>query len=518
VIRTAAIKRSTAGLRRSSTLSLPVCTAGWNTQLPLANMPPNCAVILENWFPRPYEVETRPGAQYWVQTAPEALSTFAVWNGPGSSKLFAAGTTGLWDATTSNPTPPAQLFPLASSNISSAEISTIGGHFLTIVNGIDSLRLFDGAAWQVITGASVPAITGVPTTSLRTVELLKRRLWFSVNSSSSAYYLPTAQIAGVLTEFPLGQVFRRGGSLIAMAPWTIDGGSGSDDLTVFVSSLGEVAVYRGSDPATDFSLVGVYYIGEPVGRFPLTKYGGDLLFLCRDGLYPLSKALLSATINRQTALTANIAPSFAEATSLYGGNPNWRVCLFPEGNLLLVSIPITPDYSVQFVMNTLTGAWCKFTGWNAQDWVVFNLKLLFLTGVSVAQAWAGTSDFGASIDCRCQQAFSYFGQKGRNKHFKLLRPTISSTDQANIFIGLDTDLAISDFAATEIFTSTLGSRWNMDNWDAAIWAGGRVAQRDWATIATREGFSYSLRLQVSSNTTTLAWSSTDVVYELGGIL
>ena len=518
MMKSPAIKRSSPGLRRASTYSLPVCTGGWDTSSPLAAMPADSAVLLENWLPKAYEIETRPGAQYWINTVPEALETFALYNGPAVSKLFAAGPTGMWDISSTNPTPPAQLFTLGSSQISSANISTIGGHFMTVVNGLDYLRLFDGTSWSTITDISVPSILGVPTSSLRTVHLLKRRLWFSVNSSSSAWYLPVAQIAGNLTEFPLGQVFRLGGTLVDMASWTLDGGNGSDDYTVFVSSFGEVAVYRGSDPASDFSLVGLYFIGEPVGRFPLTKYGGDLLFLCRDGLYPLSKALLSATINRQSALTVKIAPSFAEAVATYGNLPEWRVCVYPEGNLLLVNIPITTGYSMQFCMNTLTGAWTKFTGWNSPDWIVYGLKLMFLPQGSVGRAWVGSSDFGAAINCKAQQAFSYLGQRGRNKHFKLVRPTISSTEGVKVFLGLDTDFALSDFAATEISTSFAGDRWDASLWDTAIWVGGRLPQRDWATVATREGFSYSIRLQVNSNNATVAWSATDVVYEPGGVL
>lgn len=513
-----AIKRATKGLRKATPKSLPVCTGGWDTSSPLTSMPANSAVVMENWLPQAMNIRTRPGCQYWVNSVPETLKTFALWNGTSGSKLFGIGASGVRDISSSALSAGPVLFPFTPTLADFTNIATIGGHFLFLVNGVDSARTFDGTTWSTITDLTTPAITGIPTSSLQTVETLKRRLWFTVVNSSSAYYLPVAQIGGALQEFPLGSVFSRGGYLKAMASWTLDGGSGSDDYTVFVSSVGEVAVYSGSDPGSDFRLVGLYFIGEPVGRFPLTKFGGDLLLLCRDGLYPLSKALLSATIDRTSALTKRIAPSFAEAITLYGAQSDWKVCLHPEGNLLLVNIPITTGYSVQFCMNTLTGAWTKFTGWSSSDWIVYGNRLMFLPNGAVGQAFVGTSDFGASIPCKVQQAFTYLGTTGRSKHFRMLRPTILSSDTVNVSIGLDVDFYTGNSSDTSLTTPSLGSQWNLGFWDTAIWAGGDSPQREWATVATKEGFAYSIRMQVDVQTSVVTWASTDILFELGGVL
>jgi hypothetical protein len=516
-LRIPAIRRNQAGLRKAKSASIPACIGGWNSSSPLASMAATDAVVLENWFPKAYDVTTRLGAVRFSSLVSEQLYSAHVWEGGSSRKVFAAGSSLIWDVTSFGS---AVSTGQASSSLfsSSANFSTLGGHFLVFVNGADPLRLFNGTTWQAITAVSVPAITGVSSSSLTSVAVIKRKLWFTVSGSSSAYYLPTAAIAGALQEFPLGQVFSRGGYLSGIANWTVDGGSGSDDYTVFASSAGEVAVYRGSDPATDFSLIGVFFLGVPLSLTPFTRYGGDLLYLCQGGLLPLSRSLQSTVVDRSQALTAKIDPSFAEALSSYGHLPNWSVCVYPDGNFLLVNIPTSLSTSQQFVMNTITKAWCKFTGWDARQFISIPGKLFFIGGAYLNQAWVGSSDFGAAITCRAQQAFSYLSARGQLKHLKLLRPTISASENATVGLGVDTDFTFSAFSTSEVSTSAVGDLWDSGIWGTAVWAGGSATKRDWATVATKEAFAYSLRLLVRSSTATVGWSATDYLYETGGVL
>lgn len=514
-----AVQRANRGLKKASTYSIPAPVGGWNVRDPLAAMKETDAILLENFFPTAGGVDLRPGAVSWSTGFASPPQTLMYWNGLASQKMFAATATGVYETTLAGAVG-ASATALTNGRLSFVNFNVLGGAYLIAVNGVDKLKLYDGAAWTNIDNASVPAITGVATTSFVGVTVLKRRLWFVEKDSMNAWYLPAAAIGGAAVAFPLGQVFTRGGYLTAIGKWTIDGGSGADDYGVFISSEGEVAVYKGVDPATpgDWELVGVYYIGAPIGRNCLINYGGDLLILCRNGLVPLSRSLQNATVNRKQSLTDKIDTAFIDAVRLYGNNPGWSVTVYPQGSFVLVNVPVTATYTEQYVMNSTTGAWCKFIGWPANAWLVFSTNIFFASGNTVARAWTGPSDFGNAIIGRAQQAYSNFKNPSRQKHFKLIRPIITSDGSPGVGLSLDTDYAIGDFNSIATPASVPGFVWDSALWDASAWAGSAETRRAWATVPAREGFTAALRLQVATNSVTLGWSATDFAYEIGGVL
>src|SRR4029078_4390636 len=117
------------------------------------------------------------------------------------------------------------------------------------------------------------------------------RLWFLEENALHVWYLATSAIQGTLTKFL--PPFRQGGKCMAMGSWTRDGGSGSDDFSVFVSSEGECVIYAGVDPssASSFALVGVYRIPTVIGRRCLVPAGAELGILTMQGLVPLSQIM-----------------------------------------------------------------------------------------------------------------------------------------------------------------------------------------------------------------------------------
>ena len=507
------------GLQKAATASLPAPVGGWNARDPLAAMSPKDAIVLENWFPKAADVELRPGCQQWASGFVQQPLTLFPWNGPSTNKFFASTNAGIYDVT-AGAAIGASVSALTNGYVQYTNFTVAGGSYLVVVNGQDKLKLYDGTTWQDIDSASTPAITGLATTSLKNVAVIKKRLWFVQKNSMSAWYLPTASIGGALTEFPMGQVFGRGGYLVAIGTWTIDGGNGSDDYAVFMSSEGEVAVYKGTDPAssTTWTHVGTYYIGEPLGTNCFCKYGGDLLILCQNGLFPLSKALQSATVDRSSALTAKIDTAFTEAATLYGQNTGWQVIAYPQGSFVLVNIPITATYTQQYVMNSITGAWCKFTGWLANAWEVFNETLYFASDTRTAKACTGRDDFGAAIVGRAQQAYSYFGARARQKHFKLVRPIVNIDGNVTLQLGMDTDYAVSEFTSITTASPTLGYLWDTAQWDQVAWGPDSETKREWATIFAKECYAGAFRLQCATTSVSLKWSATDFVYEKGGVL
>lgn len=527
------ISRSRRGLQASRTISLAAPVGGWNVRDPLSAMPARDAVIMENWFPEAHQIRVRPGATALATIAGNDPGTLMAYNGPTGSKLFlglSGASPGIFDVTAG--TPGAAVAATTGGRFSSVNYSTSGGSFLVAVNGIDPLQLYNGTTWQAITGVSVPAITGVPTNELAFVASVKKRLWFARTGSMSAWYLPVDAIAGALVEFPMGSIFRRGGHLVAMASWSIDAGDGIDDHTIFVTSEGEVAVYSGSDVASaaTWTLVGIFFVGAPLGRNCLAQYGGDLLYLCRYGLFPLSKALVNATVDRQSAVTNKIDVAFSQAVASYGNLNDWRVLVFPDGPFVMVNVPTdnTLGLSEQFVMNALTGAWCRLTGWNAYSWGLSQNQLFFYgkvrastggyVGLGVNKAWAENSDINQPIVARCQQAYNYLNARGQQKLIELLRPNLTVDANVPVLIGIDTDFQQTDFTSFTSLTSFAGFVWDSAVWDTATWSPGAQTQRNWSTVFAREFYAAALRLQVASASGTVRWTATDLVYRLGSVL
>lgn len=512
-----ALRRTKAGLQASVTRSIPAPVGGWNARDPLSAMPQTDAVTLENWFPRANSVDLRPGAAHHVTGfSNNEPKTLLPWNGEASQRLFAATNTGIYEVTTAG-TVGSSVQARTNGYCTYTNFTVAGGTYLFVANGVDSLVSYNGTTW------AVPAITGVTLTSVKNVAVIKRRLWLVANNSATAYYLPVGTVAGAVATLALGQVFSRGGYLVAIGSWTIDGGDGQDDYSVFVSSEGELAVYKGSDPstATDWALVGVYYVGEPLGVKCLQKFGGDLLYLSQNGLFPLSKTLLSATISYRPALTSKIDTAFTEAVAQYGALADrWSVCVYPRGSVLLVNIPVTSTYSKQYAMNTITGAWTVFSGWSSACFEVFQEELYFTTTGSVAKGWTGESDFGANITGTALQAYSPLGAAGLNKHVELLRPIIDCSQATQIRYSLNADYVLtSQYSVTQL-NSADQSLWGTATWGNSLWGGGGRSRivRDWITVFAREGFVFSLGMQVRTSRSQIRWISTDFLYRKGGVL
>jgi len=418
----------------------------------------------------------------WKLTEPD-VETLMTWHGPASSKMFAAGGGAIWDVTSRAKAVPSS--PGYSSNRWQwTMMTTSGGTYLWCCNGTDAAVHYNGTTW------AAPSLTGVTATDIIGVNAHKKRLWFVVKDSTKAYYLATEAIAGAATSFELGSLFTRGGYLMAMGTWTRDGGSGADDYAVFVSSRGQVAVYQGTDPAAadTWALVGVFDCPAPIGRRCFTKFGGDLLLITVEGVYPLSQ-LLSVDQSQvsRVAISNRISAAMTVAAQSYASNWGWEACVYPKGTQLIINIPTSENATaVQYVMNTLTGAWCEFDGMNANSWVVYADNLYYGgQDGTVYQADVGSADVDTPITAVGQTAYSAFGSPGSVKYFSMIRPLLLTSGSLRPAIGVSVDFQeTSTLSTLTAVTSTTTARWDSARWDIDVWAGDDVEVNDWTnTIA-----------------------------------
>ena len=472
---------SRRGARIAQWASIPAPVGGWDTLLPLTAMPANHAIVLDNFTPQPGYVELRRGFIQWATgMGSYPVETLAQWGGPSANKLFAIANGKIYDVTSNASVGAAAVTGLSNSRFHLINVTTAGGAFLLLANGLDTVQKYDGATWgtTAITGPADP-------TTLISPCLHKSRLWFLQKNSLKAWYLPASAISGAATQFDLGAVVRHGGSLVACGTFTGGQGYGTDDFLTFLTNNGELVVYQGSDvsSSTTWALVGVYRIGAPVGSRPLLKVGPELFVIGMDGILPLSKIIPLDRVNQASAsLSAMIQPAITAATSSYATAFGWEACLYPKSNIALVNVPVVDgSQSHQYVVNTITGAWSRWKGINAQTWCLLGNDLFFGdTAGRVCKAEIGIFDDQTPITADLQCAYSDFGAAGRLKQWTMVQPVLTTDGSLMPLIGVDADYASSSLSGSPTFNPGYATLWDQFTWDALPWAGEATIYEPWS--------------------------------------
>jgi len=505
--------------QKSTVFSIQAPTGGWNARDALAEMAPTDARELVNFFPRTTECELRGGFAAHATTITGTVETLAVYNQmSGTNKLFAASDTDVYDVSSSGAAS-AQSVTITDGKCQHLNFGDGTNNWLILVNGVDSPLYYNGSTWTSITGVSSPALTGLTTTSIIHVNEYKGRLFFIEKASLSFWYLSAGAAGGALTEFDLSSFCTRGGYLMWMATWSFDSGDGPDDAAVFMTSEGEVLVYRGTDPsvAANWVIAGVYRIAKPIGRRSYIKYEGDLIVVTEAGIYPLSIALQSQ--DSRSALTDKINNAFNDEAQSYSSKFGWDITYLPLKTALIFNIPhIEGGEHFQFVMNTITGAWCKFDSWDGECFAEFNGELYFGASTVVQKAWTGTNDNGDEIIAIGKTAFNYFGNTSQQKRFTLYRPLLRVNGGISFLTGFDIDFSDNPITGTSSYSVFSGATWGAANWDETYWAAGLEVVRQWASPKDNVGYSVSGGLKINTADLKVRWVANDYVYEQGGVL
>jgi hypothetical protein len=451
----------------SAGASIPAPVWGWDAVTSIADMPPDHALVLDNWFPRPNDVEVRRGHTSFAGVmGGEVVETLMVYNGltSAASKLFAVSNATIWDVSSGGAATTTGVTSLTNNRWQYVNMVTSGGKFLWCCNGADQPRHYNGSAW------AIPSITGITDTDIINVNVHKNRLWFVLKDSTSVAYLGTGAVAGAATTFQLGGFINKGGYIVAMGTWTRDGGSGADDLAVFISSRGQALVYQGIDPAAavSWSLVGVFDIGAPIGRRCFTKVGGDIALVNIDGVLPISKALAESRSGaaEAVAFTSRINDAIVEAVRSRADNFGWEFTIYPKATMALLNVPIQEGQTQhQYVMNTLTGGWCRFKGWNANCFAVFRDHLYFGGNDGVVyKADNGANDRDGLVDAIGQCAYSYYKSPGVTKRWTMIQPLVTTDSDVVPSVGLSTD-----FKDNAMLTALPPAAVEAARFDEAIW-------------------------------------------------
>lgn len=479
---------------------------GINDIDPIASMSEEYCLDLVNWFPGNSELVCREGYKEWATNLVGPVRTIVPYFAlSGEQELFAASDAGIYDITVSTDAP---VIVQATENgyYKTTQFGNVAVQYLVMVNGASEPGLlYNGTTWLefdevfLVGDAISPGlIFGTNPDNWSHVAVFKRRLWFVQKESMTAWYLPIDSVAGEALPFYLTGVFRRGGSLKYIADWSVDSGAGLENKIVFVSSQGEMAVYSGDNPdeADSWALQAVFYSAAPIGERGFAGYGGDLVMLTVGGLLPLTKVLTgeAAQTPLEEVLSKRISKTINNIVRARQYALNWEVLNLTSLQALIVIIPPSGSLpGIQFVMNSLTGAWTKFD-LPVNCATIYTDEMFFGT-TDGRVCMFGNNNYkddvkldgtgGRSVINKLASAYDYMGNPGVVKQWTLVRPYIQTSSPPSFILQLDTDFSFTPIAGNPAASPYLQDDylWDEAVWDNARWNEENFTYTSWIGVA-----------------------------------
>lgn len=453
--------------------TIPPPVAGWNTKDPISQMNELFSPGIENYFPGNGVVALRNGYTQHVKTAIANgyyhLNEYV--NNAGSHALIAISALGaLYNVTTAG-AGTAITGGFATQSSENYSVNFRGRLYCKGYNqGANSDMLStDGSA------ATQPAFTGPggDDRDLWRLATYKGRLYALTISDASMYYGGLDAITGVMTQFDWQSLLSLGGKPWYIGGFSMTGGDISQEYFCMISEQGEVYIYEGDYPgAGNWAVASHFFIPAPVGRQSFFKWGTDIVIVTYEGLVSLKEYIGTKSGEEYTYLSDNIASAFKEQIedSVTSVTTNLLTGLvYPKGQYLLInfihislSLEVT---STQYVMNTQTRAWTKFTGQNGLAWSLLNNALYWGGQVAsggdayVALADNGYKDVNPSDSSltltrttKLRFAFNYLDQPHQTKILTECVPIVYESE--NLDLTLNADVDYSDTTATSANTTT----------------------------------------------------------------
>jgi hypothetical protein len=417
------------------TSTFPAPTRGIIENENEAYMQPGGAVVQDNWVSTLRGVKVRGGHVRWndlhaldtpVPPVPDLAgsrlpveSMFEYVSG-NVNEMFAANETKLFEVTGAD-VPILIKSGQTSGNYSTAQLANAADDWLIAVNDAGDYPLrYNGTAWEVLDPALSPTnpITGPAGTpvvnghGLTYVWKYRNRLFFIQGGTMDAWYLNVDSVGGALQKIPLSGAASRGGSLLFGASWSIDAGDGIDDKNVFVTTLGEVLIFTGSNPSdpANWRQEGRYMLSPPLGMNAHVSVGGDLLILTVAGVIPLSQAISKTGGQLDLAmLTRTVRRLWRETVAEKQPMP-WTAKQWDEYGAIFIATPGgDPGNRWCFVANNVTAAWARFS-WDATCWGRIREAMFFGTQDGlVMQANRSGYDDGKPFVCTLVGSWEMFG-------------------------------------------------------------------------------------------------------------
>jgi len=505
---------------KQETLTFPAPTRGLILNENESYMQPGAALICDNWAPTMKGAKIRGGHILWATLPLEGgvalpiISAFSYATGSTNRRMYVANDSKIYDVTTTSPVliKSGQL----NGNYSTSQMANQSGDYLIAVNDAGDFPIrFDGTTWTTLSAGEINASTVTyPGTAVAAGKNLThvckyRNRWFFIElNSMNAWYLPLNAVQGTLLQIPLSGAATKGGKLLYCATWSIDAGDGIDDKLVFGTDLGEIIVFTGSDPssAANWRQEGRYDMSPPMGKNATLSIGGDLLVACVDGILPTSGAITKDRAELElAAITRQIKPMWRDEV-LAKRNWAWTMCKWDTYGGIFVTWPGgAPGQQRCAVVNAATGAWGRYTGWDATCFIRLNDDMFFGTQTGkVMQADRTGYDNGLPHTCTIVGGWEVFQSPSQTITWKQARasfvaragetfvPQLSGT--TDYVVTLPTPpLPGTDPGVLDLWDSGL---WDTARWDTGVAVAPVVRNTGWVSIGVT-GFSHAPIVQVT---------------------
>jgi hypothetical protein len=495
------------------TITIPAPTRGLILNENETYMQPGGALVCDNWKPTMRGVSLRGGCTLWAQlpeTTP-VVSGFEYASG-ANRKMFAANATKIYDVTTT--VPAVVKTGQASGNYVASQLANASGDFLTVANDAgDFLLRFDGTTWTTlnagqITAAGPGSAAVAAGANLVYVCKYRNRYFFIEKNSMNAWYLGLNSIGGVLSMLPLSGAATKGGKLLFCATWSIDAGDGIDDKLVFATDLGELLIFTGSDPsvAASWRQEGRYEMSPPMGMNAHIAVGGDLLIATVDGIMPTSGAVTKDRAELELAAITRPIKTMWRDEALDKIEYPWTMCKWDEYGGMFVTWPGgVPGKQLCAVVNQATGAWARFTGWDAMCFIRMRGDMFFGTQTGqIMQADRSGYDNGAVYVATLVGGWEMFQSPSQTATWRQARASFSARAHEPFVPQLS---ACTDYVITLPPPPSAGldpgilDIWDEGVWDTSVWdapSAPKPAIRNtgWVSIGVT-GFSHAPIVQVT---------------------
>jgi hypothetical protein len=515
--------------QKHQAITIPAPAAGLTDSDNLAFMKPGTAVLLDNWVPTLRGVQLRGGfirhcdlhaLDAEVPPVPSPLrkpiiSAFEYIDA-ASRRIFAAQQDKLFDVTSATPI----LVKDAQSSgnyVASQMANASGDHMLVANEAGDYLMHFDGLTWTTfdasqITAPTPPAPATPPTCTtghnLTYVCKYRNRFFFIEGGTMNAWYLGIDSHQGALNLIPLAGAAARGGKLLFIAVWSGDTGDGVDDKLVFCTNLGELIVFTGSNPAdpANWRQEGRFQIPVPMGMNAHINLGGDLLVATLDGIVPMSGAISKDAGQLDFAMISHAIRGMWRREALSKRFFPWTMKRWDEAGIMAVTWPggnIGNRYCA--VVNTATGAWCRFMGYDATCFMQLSYDLFFGTQDGIVMQCERTGyDDGKPYVCTMIGGWGMFGQQAQTKTWSqaraqfVARPGEPFVPQITAVTDYVINLPAAPHAGHDSGRADVWDQglWDQMLWDAAGLPAATVRNTGWVSIGST-GFSHAPVVQVT---------------------